>query len=326
MDFNAEDVVLFSGSSHPSLAKEIANYLGVHVGKQALDTFPDGEISLQIQENVRGRDVFVVQTMGSDPNFHMMELLIMIDALKRASARSVVAVIPYYGYSRQDRKDKPRVPITAKLVANLIETAGATRVLTMDLHADQIQGFFDIPADNLYARPQLVQAAENMESDNLVIVAPDAGSVKIAKSYADQLGADFAIVDKRRMNAREVEVTTIIGDVKDKDVIITDDMTSTGSTLIKAAAACKEKGAKRIWAALTHSLLVEDAIQRLEDSKIEKLLVSNTIPQTTKSPVVEVVSIAPVFGEAILCILTAKSISSLFHIKPRGKKTQLSGC
>lgn len=326
MDFDPKNVVLFSGSSHPVLASEIADYLHLPLGKITLDTFPDGEISVQIQENVRNRDVFIVQSIAHKPNEYLMELLIIIDALKRASAQSVVAVIPYFGYCRQDRKDRPRVPITAKLVADLLQTAGVTRVLTMDLHADQVQGFFDIPADNLFARPQMSQAVEQLNLQDLVVVAPDSGSVKIAKSYADQLGANFAIVDKRRMSSREVEITTVIGEVDGRDVLITDDMTSTGGTLVKAAAACKARGARRICAALSHSLLVEDAIERLESSDIEKLLVSNSIPQTWESPKLEAVSVAPLFGEAIRCILTAQSISSLFKIKPRKTGAQLSGC
>lgn len=326
MPFDQNSFVLFSGSSHPHLAQEIANHLGVSLGKVELTTFPDGEISVHIQENVRGRDVFLIQSVALDPNTYLMELLVMIDALKRASAHSIVAVLPYFAYARQDRKDKPRVPITAKLVANLIETAGASRVLTMDLHADQVQGFFDIPLDNLYARPALVQTIEELNLDNLVVVAPDSGSVKVAKSYADQLGVHFAIVDKRRINAQDVEMTTVIGEVEGHDVLITDDMTSTGSTLIKAAAICKEKGAKRICCALSHCLLVDGAAQRLATSPIEQLLVSNSIPQDpSKCPQqMEVVTVAPLFAEAIRCILTARSISSLFHIEHKQESPQIS--
>lgn len=328
MEFDPQNVVLFSGSSHPSLAKEIANYLGVSLGKVNLGTFPDGEISLQIQENVRGRDVFIVQSVALKPNFYLMELLVMIDALKRASACSIVVVLPYFGYARQDRKDKPRVPITAKLVANLIETAGATRVLSMDLHADQVQGFFDIPMDNLFARPQLVQAVEGLGLENLVVVAPDSGSVKVTKAYADQLGADFAVVDKRRLSARQVEMATLIGEVKGRDVLITDDMTSTGGTLINAARVCKERGAGRVCCALSHALFVEGAGERLDASDIELLLISNSIPQQQSylPKRLKVVTVASLFAEAIRCILTARSISSLFRIEEPRRRTQLSKC
>lgn len=311
--------LLFSGSSHPALTQEAADYLGVKLGKVALGRFPDGEISLQIQENVRGRDVFVMQTVALDPNNYLMELLVMIDSLKRASARSICAVVPYFGYGRQDRKDRPRVPITAKLVANLLVNAGATRVLTMDLHTQQIQGFFDVPVDNLYGRPRLAEAVkQDVGSDNLVVVTPDIGSVKLARSYATHLNVGFAIVDKHRTNATHVEAVTLIGDVKGKNVLLADDMCSTGGTLVSAAKACQEKGAKRIFAAVTHGLFVGDALGKIKQSPIETLYTSNTIPYTDrldKATKIRTVSVGSLFGQAIRCIVTQKSVSSLFKIE-----------
>lgn len=311
------NAILFSGSSHPALAKEIADHLGVELGKIELNRFPDGEIEVQIKENVRGRDIFLLQSVALDPNNHLMELLIIIDALKRSSARSIAAVIPYFGYCRQDRRDKPRVPITAKLVANLLTNAGATRVLTMDLHAGQLQGFFDIPVDNLFGRPLLVAAFKKLyQLGNLIVLAPDIGSVKIARAFAAHLGVDFAVVDKHRINASHVEVVTVIGDVKGKDVLLADDMSSTGGTLVSAAKACREKGAARIFAAVTHGIFVDDSIGKIEKSPIEALLMSNTIPWTERlagSNKLHIVSVASLFGQAISCIISKESISSLFE-------------
>jgi ribose-phosphate pyrophosphokinase len=309
---------LFSGSSHPELAKELANCLGCQLGKVAIEQFPDGEISLQIQENVRGRDVFVLQTIALRPNHFLMELLIMIDALKRASARSIAAVIPYFGYCRQDRKDKPRVPITAKLVANLLVNAGATRVLTMDLHAGQVQGFFDIPVDNVFGRPVLAEAFKKLgrSGNEIVVVAPDIGSVKLARAYAKQLNAGLAMIDKLRISATEVDAVAVIGDVKGKDVLLADDMCSTGSTLVSAAKACQEKGAKRIFAAATHGILVGGALKKIEESPIEALLISNTVPvaeKAQKASKIRIVSIAPLLAQAIGCIISKESISSLYE-------------
>lgn len=307
--------LLFSGSTSPSLAKEIADDLGIELSKAALSTFPDGEISVQILENVRGRDVFVVQSIALRPNHALMELLIMIDALRRASARSIVAVIPYFGYCRQDRKDKPRVPITAKLVANLLVSAGATRVLTMDLHAGQLQGFFDIPVDNLIFRPLVAETFRKLHPGEFVAVAPDIGSVRMAKSYASHLGLDFAVIDKHRVSPTEVGMTNVIGDVKGKDVLLADDMCSTAGTLVSAAKACREKCAKRIFAAVTHGLLVGQAVKDIEASPIEALLMSNTIPPTERLNGLKkliLVSVAPLFAQAIRCIVSQESISSLF--------------
>jgi len=308
------DVVLFTGTAHPTLAKEISECSGIHLGKIEIERFPDGEISLQIQENVRGLDVFVLQPIALDPNNQLVELLIIIDALKRASAGSITAVIPYFGYCRQDRKAKPRVPITAKLVANLIETAGATRVVTVDLHAGQLEGFFDIPVDNVIGRLGLTDAVKKLECDNLIVVAPDIGSVKYARAYAKHLNADMAVIDKVRANATEIEEVTLIGDVKGKDVLLADDMCSTAGTLVSAAKACREKGAKRIFAVVTHGLLVGGAMEKIDKSPIEALLISNTIPvegRIEKFPKIHCISIAPLLAEAMRCIISKGSISSL---------------
>jgi ribose-phosphate pyrophosphokinase len=310
-----KNLMLFAGSSHVVLAERIAQHLGVKLGKVQLSTFPDGEISLQIMENVRGKDVFVLQTIARKPNCYLMELLIMIDALKRASAKSIVPVIPYFGYSRQDRKDKPRVPITAKLVADLLEKAGATRVLTMDLHAGQIQGFFDIPVDNLHARPSLMTALNFLKLKDLIVVAPDVGSIKLARLFSEALGVDLAVVDKRRMSATQVLSTTLIGDVDKKNVLLVDDMCSTGDTLVLSAQICKTGGAKKIIAAVTHGLLVDNAIEKLDGSPIEVLFIADTVPayQTDyvcKNIRIETVSIADLFAEGIRCIEYSKSVSS----------------
>lgn len=305
--------LLFSGTSNEVLAGEVAKQLGTSLGDLSISTFPDGEIGIEIHENVRGRDAFVLQTIARRPNHYLMELLVVIDALKRASCRSITFVIPYYGYARQDRKDKGRVPITAKLVADLLQTAGADRGLTMDLHAEQIQGFFDIPVDNLYARPLLAKAVKKWGLDSFVVVAPDLGSIKLAKAFAHEMGADFAIVDKRRVDAERVEPGALIGSVDGKPVVIVDDMVSTGETLKIASRVCKNAGAGEICAVSTHGLMGQGA---LNGSAIEKVLVTDTIPQedpAASDPLVEVVSCAPLFSQAIESILSGKSISSLFH-------------
>lgn len=301
--------MLFSGSSHKRLAQEIAECVGVQLGKVLIETFPDGEIGVQIHENVRGRDVFVLQSVARHPNLYLMELLIIIDALKRASARSIVAVIPYFGYARQDRKDKGRVPITAKLVADLLETAGVTRVLTMDLHAEQIQGFFNIPVDNLYSRPVLVEAVGKLRLQNCVVVTPDIGSIKLARAFSEKMKVDLAIVDKRRINAEQVELNALIGDVDGRDVLLVDDICSTGGTLKSAAWVCKKAGAQKIVAAVTHFVG-----SSFEESAIEEMLITNTVPLPSDftNPRVNVVSVAPLFGKAIESIVSALSISSLF--------------
>lgn len=310
-----EPYIIFSGTSHPGFSIELAGYLGTPLGQVSFEPFPDGEISVQIQDNVRGRNVFVIQSVARKPNYYLMELLILIDALKRASAKSIVAVIPYFGYARQDRKDKPRVPITAKLVADLLATAGATRVLTMDLHAGQIQGFFDVPVDNLYARPILADAMLREKKNDLIVMAPDLGAIKIARAYANHLKADFGVIDKRRVSSEEVAITAIIGNLKGSDVLLADDMCSTGGTLIQAAHACKEAGAKRIFAAFSHGLLVGDAKSQLVKSPIEKIFMSNSVPPLEEHAheKIEIVSVAGLFGEAVRCIISAESISSIFY-------------
>ncbi|MBP9841579.1 MAG: ribose-phosphate pyrophosphokinase [Simkaniaceae bacterium] len=302
--------VVFSGTSHKDFAAEVASCLKVDLGKIDIHQFPDGEIGVQIIENVRGRDVFVIQSIARHPNFYLMELLIIVDALKRASAGSITAVIPYYGYCRQDRKDKGRVPITAKLVADMLQVAGVDRLLTMDLHAGQVQGFFDIPVDNLDARSLFIERIREM-IPGCIVVAPDVGSIRIADLMARDLGTEFAIVDKRRISVGQVKVAALIGSVKGKDVVLIDDMYSTGATLKAASLACKEAGAKRIVAVVTHGLLLTDPF---ENSAIEKLLVTNTVPpkdQLERSKV-EVVSAASLFGKAIESIVESASISSLF--------------
>lgn len=314
MQSTSQNILLFSGSSHPKLAKEVAGCLGIELGKIALERFPDGEISLQILENVRGQDAFVMQSVALDPNNYLMELLIMVDALKRASTRSIAVVLPYFGYCRQDRMDMPRVPITAKLVANLLVNAGATRILTMDLHAGQLQGFFDIPVDNLFGRPALIEASKEVCGSNFIVVAPDIGSVKLGRAYASELGVDFIVVDKHRSTATQVETVNVIGDVKGKDVLLADDICSTAGTLVSAAKACQEKGANRVFAAVTHGILVGDAVEKIEKSPIEALMISNTVPETDRlknCTKIRTISVASLFAQAIRCIISKESISSL---------------
>lgn len=310
---NENNFLLFAGTSHSELAQQIANCLDIPLGKARIKTFPDGEIGVHILENVRGRDVFVLQSVARHPNLYLMELLIIVDALKRASARSIVAVIPYFGYARQDRRGMGREPITAKLVADLLERAGVTRVLTMDLHTEQIQGFFNIPVDNLYGRLVLAEAVKKLNLEQGVVVTPDIGSIKLAKAYAASLNWDLAIVDKRRINAEQhVEVTALIGNVKDRNVLLTDDVCSTGGTLKSASLICKQEGAKCILAAVTHGLMIGSAF---EESAIEKMFIGNTVPLSddVSRDRLEIVSVASLFGKAIDSILGAKSISSLYH-------------
>lgn len=312
-----QSAILFSGTSHRALVNEVAVHLGWKLGNIKLDRFPDGEISVEIMESVRGRDTIVLQTTALDPDHYLMELLVIIDALKRASAKSVMAIIPYFGYCRQDRQDKPRVPITGKLVANLIEKAGATRVLTIDLHAGQLQGFFDIPVDNLHGRQPLAEAFRKQYPDECIVVAPDVGSIKIARAYARNLETDFAIVDKHRVSPKEIGVVRLIGDVKGKNVLLADDMCTTGGTLLSAAKACQEKGAKRIFAIITHGLFVGDSLEKIEKSPIEALFISNTIPFSDAlkhSTKIKSVSIAPLLAKAIQCVITHESIASLYEI------------
>jgi ribose-phosphate pyrophosphokinase len=314
-------IVLFAGTSHPELARQIAKELRIRLGKIQIETFPDEEIGVQILENVRGKDVFVLQTIARHPNLYLMELLIIVDALKRASARSITAVIPFFGYARQDRKtlndsQGGRVPITAKLVANMLEKAGVSRVLTMDLHAEQIQGFFDIPVDNLFARSLLVEAVRKEGWKTGIVVAPDIGSIRLARAFAEKLKVPYAMVDKRRVSAKRVEANALSGNVQGKDVILIDDICSTGGTLSTAAWVCKKNGAKSVRAAVTHGLFVGTAF---EDSAIDKMLVTDTIPLPEDWPKglprkkVSIVTVAPLFAKAIDSIAQAKSISSLFE-------------
>ncbi len=308
---------VFHGNAHPKLTQDICDALGEVPGSARVGRFSDGEVQVEIDDNVRGRDVFIVQPTSSPANDHLMELLIMADACKRASAGRLTAVIPYYGYSRQDRKAAPRAPITAKLVADLLTSAGIARVLTMDLHAGQIQGFFDIPVDNLYAGPTLrAYIAATLPTSNAVIVSPDAGGVERARSYAKPLGCGLAIIDKRRSGPNQAEAMNLIGDVRDKDAIIIDDMIDTAGTLVKAAAALRENGANRIFAVATHAVLSGPAIERIEGSAIERVIVTDTIPLSEAaraSAKIGVVSVAPVFAEAISSIHSHDSVTRLFR-------------
>lgn len=307
---------LISGSAHPQLAKEVAEVTGIPLTDVTISAFPDGETLVQINENIRGQDVFIIQPTSPPTNHNLMELLITVDAARRASARSITAVIPFFGYARQDRKDKSRMPITAKLVANLITAAGITRVITMDLHAAQIQGFFDIPVDHLSAEPTLVKHIYNMldgDTQNLTVVAPDVGAVKLAKQYAGSLNSEFAIVAKHRLSATQVEAMNVIGEVKGRDVFIIDDMTETAGTLCAAAQMLKDEGASRIFAGVSHAVIAEMGHRRINESPIEKVITTNSTP-VTNTEKVEALSIAAFLGEAIVRINSGKSVSSLFDI------------
>jgi len=306
---------IFAGSSNPSLAQEVAEYLKVELGKCVLERFSDGEIHFYIDENVRGEDVFVIQSGANEANFHMMELFLMLDAFKRASAERITAVIPYYCYARQDWKDRPRVPISARLIADLLEAAGATRILTMDLHSPQIQGFFSIPVDNLRAAPVLANTIQNLELENLTIVSPDAGGVGRARVFAKRMSAELAIIDKRRPAPNVAKVIHVIGDVENRDVVILDDMVDTGGTLVNTVEALKREGAGKVYAACTHPILSGKAVEKIENSEMEKLIVTNTIPLNEKAASCQKIvslSVAPLFGEAIRRINKGHSVSSLF--------------
>jgi len=304
---------LFTGNANRPLAAAICAHLGIDVGDATVEHFADGETFVKINENIRGSDVFVFQPTFA-PATNLMELLIMVDAVRRASARRVTAVIPYYGFQRQDRKDQPRVPITAKLVANLITTAGADRVMTMDLHSAQIQGFFDIPFDHLYAAPVLVDYFLRRQIPNVVVVAPDIGSVKMARAYAKRLSASLAIVDKRRPRPDAVEMMNVIGEVEGKNVVIFDDIVSTGSTLVEASRALKDAGARDIYAAATHGVLCGEAAHLIASSPVKELVVTDSIPHDPASlpPGIRVLSVAPLLAEAIRRIHDEESLSSLF--------------
>jgi ribose-phosphate pyrophosphokinase len=311
----AGEIKIFTGNANPQLAQELCQKMGIPLGNALVGCFSDGEINVQIVDNVRGMDVFVVQPTSSPGNRHLMELLIMIDALKRASAMRITAVLPYYGYSRQDRKVQPRVPITSKLVADLITTAGANRVLTVDLHAGQIQGFFNIPVDNLFAAPVLLDYIRSKTFKNLAVVSPDAGGVERARAFAKRLGASLAIIDKRRDKPNEAQVMNIIGDVKGHDCLLLDDMVDTAGTLAEGAGALKANGAGNIYAACTHAVLSGPAIQRLNDSPLSELIATNTIALDNKQKEckkLKVLSVAPLLAEAITRIHEETSLSSLF--------------
>jgi len=312
----AKKICVYSGTAHPQLSHDIAEYLGVPLGKVHPMRFPDGETFVQFEEGVRRADAFLIQPTCAPVNDNLMELLVMIDAARRASAARITAVLPYFGYARQDRKDKPRVPITAKLVANLITEAGADRIIALDLHSQQIQGFFDIPMDHLYARPVLVPFLKKLVGENPVVVAPDSGSAKMAMSYGDMLGGGFAVVAKRRINATTVASSHLVGDVKDKTCVITDDLTSTCGTLCAAARILKDNGAARIYAAVTHCLLNDAGKQKLLNTpEIEALVTTDAVPQLDDlGGKIKVVSVAPILGEAIRRIHDGKSVSSLFYI------------
>lgn len=308
------DFKIFSGSSNKPLAEKIAENLGKPVSDCTLRRFSDGEIFFQIDENIRGMDVFIIQSTNP-PASHLMELLIMIDACRRASASRITAVIPYYGYARQDRKDQPRVAITSKLVANLITTAGVDRVLLMDLHASQIQGFFDCPSDHLYSSKVFNEHLKKLDLKDGVAISPDVGSVKLVRAFAKALNLNLAIVDKRRPDINKAQVMNVIGEVKDRDVVIRDDLVDTAGTLAEAATALKQKGARRIVAACTHGVLSGKARDKIENSPIEKLYVSDTINilEIKRFPKLEILSVAEVFSESILRIHEERSLSSLFR-------------
>jgi ribose-phosphate pyrophosphokinase len=314
-----EGMKLFTGNAHRELARDVADYLHIPVGDATVTVFSDSEIMVRINENVRGSDVFVLQPTCTPVNHNIMELLLIVDALKRASARRITAVMPYYAYARQDRKVQPRVPISAKLVADLITAAGTSRILTMDLHAAQIQGFFNIPVDNLYATPVLLDYVRNKyPSKDLVIVSPDAGGVERARSFAKMLLCSIAIIDKRRETINVSEVMNVIGEVENKDTLILDDLIDTGGTTAHAAGALKEKGARRVIAACTHAILSGPAVERVNNSAIEEIIVTNTIPFDSKKEECKkltVLNVASLLGEAIRRIHEESSISSLFNIK-----------
>lgn len=306
---------LFGGNSNPDLAEKICQYLDIPLGKAVVRTFSDGEIMVEIGENVRGRDVFVLQSTCSPVNHNLMELLVIIDALKRASAWRITAVLPYYGYARQDTKVLPRVPISAKLVADLITVAGGHRVISLDLHANQIQGFFNIPVDNLFAAPVLLEYIRQYFSNDLVIVSPDAGGVERARAFAKRLNTTLAIIDKRRDEGQQVKAMHIIGEVEDKPAIILDDMVDTGGTLTEAAKALAENGARSINACCTHAVLSGSAIERIEESAIENLIVTDSIPlkpEVQESKKIKVLTVAKLLGEAIKRTHLNDSVSSLF--------------
>ena len=309
-----DSLKVLSGAAHPTLANAICQHLGLPPCAQTLNTFPDGETFVQIHENIRGRDVYIVQPTCPPTNQNLMELLIMVDAVRRASADRITAVLPFFGYARQDRKDRPRVPITAKLVANLMVAAGVNRVLTMDLHAGQIQGFFDIPVDHLYAAPILVKAVKERVGDDLVVVSPDVGGIKMTHAFAKAFNAPMAIVAKNRVSAEEVQALSVIGDVDGRNVLLVDDLTETAGTLTAAAGLLQKHGAKNIYAAVSHGVLGEKGRERLKNSPIIELFATNSVPQAHGDKVTTL-DISPLLSEAIKRIHSDESVTSLFDIR-----------
>jgi ribose-phosphate pyrophosphokinase len=309
------EMKVFTGSANRELAQRICDYLGVPLGQAMISSFPDGETYIKIEENIRGRDVFIVQPTCPPTNEHLMELLIMVDAARRASADRITAVIPFFGYARQDRKDQPRVPITAKLVANLLHAAGVSRVLTMDLHAQQVQGFFDIPVDHLYSLPVLIKYLRQKLTRKTVIVSPDVGGLKMASAYSQALGANLAIVAKQRTSATETEALYLIGEVEDCDVLLVDDLTETAGTLTSAAKILKKHGALNIYAGVAHAVLADVAIPRLQNSEMEELITTNSTPvRTVDGFTITVLCVSELLGESIKRIHNDESVSSLFKI------------
>lgn len=312
-----DELKIFTGNANPKLAQEIANYLKCPLGQCSLTRFNDGEINFQIFENVRGADVFIVQPTCRPVDSNLMELLVMLDAFKRSSARRITAVLPYYGYARQDRKDKPRVPISAKLVADLLTTAGADRILTMDLHAAQIQGFFNIPVDHLYAGPVMIKYFKSRKVPNLMVVSPDAGGVERARSFGKRLECDLAIIDKRREKGQEAEVLNVVGEVEGRNALIVDDLIDTAGTLVNVVKALKKNGAQRVFACCSHPVFSKDALGRIEKSDLEEVVVTNSVPTEgiCGSKKITCLSIGPLLGEAIKSIHDETSISRLFDKK-----------
>ncbi len=307
---------VFSGTSNAPLAKAICIYIGIDLGKCTVSAFPDGETFVKIEENVRGEDVFIVQSTSPPTNHNLLELFIMMDALRRASASRITAVLPFYGYARQDRKDQPRVPITAKLIANLLVAAGANRILTMDLHAQQIQGFFDIPVDHLYAAPVMYDFLKKKNLADLVVVSPDVGGLKMAHAYSQVLEAGLAIVAKRRKSAEHVESMAIIGEIRGKNVLMVDDLTETAGTLTTAAALLRKKGAKSVYACVSHAILNDLGVQRLQNSIIDELITTDTVLRPPIDGVkITTLSVAGLLGEAIKRIHSNSSVTSLFEFK-----------
>jgi len=310
-----DDFIIFSGNSNPGLSKKVCSYLNVALGGEKVKRFSDGEIQIEIDENVRSKDVFVIQSTCSPVNENLVELLLMLDALKRASAARITAVIPYYGYARQDKKVAPRVPISAKLVADMLTIAGASRIITMDLHAGQIQGFFDIPVDNLFAAPVLIKHIRDNFNNDLVIVSPDAGGVERARAFAKRLNAGLAIIDKRREAPNEAKAMAVVGDVREKIVVILDDMVDTAGTMVEAAAAIMKNGAREVYAVCAHPVLSGPSIERIENSPLKALVVTDTIPlkeNARSCKKIKVLSISELIGEAIIRSFRGDSVTSLF--------------